>query len=102
MKKLYEFHWDCGRQGDLSGLFIAEDSDLEDLMGNEIYFGEVLGKHSEVYGTLEVTDCKVISEDESFIAKLAEVLKIESTVSGYNPFDYYDPEDEEDDDDDES
>lgn len=26
---------------------------VESVIGNEVYFGEILGKHSEVYGTLE-------------------------------------------------
>lgn len=27
MKKLYSFYWDCGRMGNLEGLFIAEESE---------------------------------------------------------------------------
>ena len=53
MKAIYQFHWDCGRMGDIAGLFVASKQDVQDAIGKEIYFGEVLGKHSEVYGTLD-------------------------------------------------
>jgi hypothetical protein len=96
MKKLYEFNWDCGRMGDLNGLFIAEEGDINNLIGEEIYFGEVLGKHSEIHGVLEEKELTVKSEDQDFISKLEDLLG--STISGYNPVDYYEPEEEEDDD----
>ena len=46
MKGLYEFYWECGRQGDLTGVFIADSESVAALLDKEIYFGEVLGKHS--------------------------------------------------------
>ena len=51
MNKLYKFHWDCGRMGNLDGVFIAEPKEIEALIGKEIHFGEVLGKHSDIQGT---------------------------------------------------
>ena len=33
-----------------------------------IYYGEISGKHSEVYGPLESYECKIISEDPNEIA----------------------------------
>ena len=87
MLKLYSFYWECGRQGDLDGLFIADSKDVEQLIGKQIYFGEVLGKHSEIYGTLEDKDLKVESEDQEKIIWLQRLLS--NTISGYNPFDYY-------------
>lgn len=53
MLKLYRFHWDCGRMGNLEGLFVAEQSEVENLLG--------------------------------------------STVSGYNPLDYFEPDEDEED-----
>lgn len=88
MKKIYEFNWDCGRMGELEGLFIAEESDIEKLIGKEIYFGEVLGKHSEIFGILEEKDLTVKSDDQDFIQKFIETMG-DSTISGYNPIDYY-------------
>jgi hypothetical protein len=31
MKKIYKFHWDCGRQGYVSGIFIADDEEVKKL-----------------------------------------------------------------------
>ena len=39
---------DFGRMGELQGLFVAEELDVQDLIGKEVYFDEVLGKHSEI------------------------------------------------------
>ncbi len=87
MKKLYEFRWDCGRMGELQGLFIADDVDIKNLMGENIYFGEVLGKHSEIEGPIEVGDITVKSDDPEFITKLIEIMG-DGTISGFNPFDF--------------
>jgi len=91
MNKIYEFHWEVGRMGDVEGLFVADDADVANLIGKEIYFGEILGKHSEVYGTLEKGDLVVKSDDPEFVEKFIEIMGY-GTVSGYNPFDYYDPD----------
>lgn len=91
MRKLYRFLWDCYRNGQLEGLFIAEEAEVEKAVGGYVYFGEVLGKHSEVDGTLEARDITVKSDDEVFVSKLAEVLlgNADATgiISGFNPLD---------------
>jgi hypothetical protein len=87
MKAIYEFYWDCGRMGDLEGLFVARKQDVDAAVGKEIYFGEVLGKHSEIYGTLEEKDLKIKTEDQDFIAKFEQVIGT-GTISGLNPLDY--------------
>jgi len=89
MKKIYKFDWDCGRMGDLSGLFIADSAEIEKLIGKEIYFGEVLGKHSEVSGTLDKDDLTVQTDDQEFIKKFEKLIGT-GTISGFNPLDYYD------------
>ena len=91
MKKLYKFYWDCGRMGELEGLFVAESDEIKELMGKEIVFGEVLGKHSEIYGHLEENDVTILSEDQDFIEKLVAIVG-GTTISGYNPIDYYEEE----------
>jgi len=35
--------------------------------GEDVYLGEIEGKHSEVYGTLEFNDWKIISENQDDI-----------------------------------
>ena len=87
MKKLYSFHWDCGRMGDVNGLFIEDSDFVDSMIGYRVYFGEILGKHSEIYGNLSEDDLEVISEDQEKIEWLAEVIG-SNTISGYNPMDY--------------
>lgn len=79
--------------GDLQGLFIADDAEIAEIIGKDIYFGEVLGKHSEISGKLEAGDMTVKSDDQVFIAKFVEIMG-GGTISGYNPLDYYDGEED--------
>lgn len=84
MKKLYKFKWDCGRQGDVEGVFVAEEEGVRDAIGKDICFGEILGKHSDIVGTLEKRDIQILSEDCRFIEQFSKIVgKI-----GYNPLDY--------------
>lgn len=92
MRKLYRFFWDCGRMGDVEGLFVATPEQIEKSLGKDVYFGEILGKHSEIYGTLEDGDLDVVSEDQEFIDKLTDLLS--ENVSGYNPLDHMEEEEE--------
>ena len=95
--RFMKFYWDCGRMGDLHGKFVVDQAEYDRLMsfvGKRIYFGEVLGKHSEVEGELGAEDLEVVTDDQTFLLKARE-LGIDLT-SGYNPLDYVDDaEDEE-------
>lgn len=83
---LVRFFWDCGRQGDVEGLFITTREELAKAFNKDVYFGEILGKHSEVYGTLLEKEFEILSEDQDFISKLEDLLG--SDISGYNPLNY--------------
>lgn len=87
VKVLVEFYWDCGRQGEVAGLFVCDKEKLESSYGKQVYFGEILGKHSDVYGTLSKEDITIKSEDQQFIATLEGIIG-SSTISGYNPLSY--------------
>jgi len=87
MLGLYQFFWDCGRSGDLDGLFIATKEQVESVMGSDVYFGEVLGKHSEIYGTLDAGDITLISDDQDKVLWLRGLMK-GNNISGFNPLDY--------------
>ena len=87
MRVIVKFFWDCGRMGDVEGIFTCEREDIENAVGKEVYFGEILGKHSEIHGTLEADDMTVLSDDQEFVAKFEESMG-SGTVSGYNPLDY--------------
>lgn len=88
MKTLYSFLLECGRMGELEGLFIA-DSEIVDKvirLNASAYFGEVLGKHSEISCDLEAFMFEVKFTDQDFIQKLEELLG--TNISGFNPLDY--------------
>ena len=94
-KLLVQFYWDCGRMGDIDGLFVSTQEELNSWYGREVYFGEVLGKHSEIYGQIDPEDFTVKSDDQEFITKIEELLG--SHLSGFYPGDYMQEEPEEED-----
>ena len=98
-KLLVQFFWDWGRMGNVDGIFVTTQEELIKFYGKKVYFGEILGEHSDVQGTLEETDITVLSDDQEFIAKFVEIVG--ENPSGYNPLDYiqFDEEEEEDEED---
>ena len=81
-QNVYSFYWDCGRQGEVEGVFKATQDEVDRAIGCSVYFGEILGKHSEVYGTIDDGEIELISDDPSVVINYQE--------SGYNPLDYID------------
>lgn len=83
---IYRLFVDCGRSGDLEGIFEATPEAVKDLIGKTVNFGEVLGKHSEVIVTFEEDEIIFLTDDEDFInkAKLYNMIP-----TGINPFDEY-------------
>ena len=94
MLKLYRFCWPQRRGGDVEGLFVEDSDVVENAIGSDVYFGEICGKHSDVYGTLDEEDLTVVSEDQEKINWLVDILG--RSISGYNPFDYIEDQDEQD------
>ena len=92
MLKLYRFCWPQRRGGDVEGLFVEDSDVVENAIGSDVYFGEICGKHSDVYGTLDEEDLTVISEDQEKVNWLVDILG--RSISGYNPFDYIEEQDE--------
>lgn len=84
MKGVYKFYWDYGRNGEVSGIFVAEDYKIKEIIGKEIYFGEILGKHSEVSNTIDEEDITLISQDPEFV----RVFEESGGSVGYNPLEY--------------
>ncbi len=87
MEKLYKFHWDCNRMGDVHGIFAATQDEVKAAIGKEVYFGEILGKHSEIYGPLEERDLTILTDDKDFIAKAKSFGMV---PMGHNPLDHID------------
>lgn len=86
MKALYRLKFDCGRQGVLEGIFIADTEDVKFLVENKvsIYFGEVLGKHSEIYGPVECQEIEEITKEQNVL----DIVEKYGLSNGYNPFEY--------------
>lgn len=91
---LYKFYWDCGRIGSVEGVFLASKGDVNSILGKEIYFGEILGKHSEIFGVIDLGDIQLITDDQDFCEKCLKFFG-DKTISGHNPIDYYEAESEE-------
>lgn len=86
--KLWKFSEDYGRCGDVEGLFIATEEEIDKfLVGKEICFGEILGKHSEVSISFEKKDFKCLNVSKSTIAELF-IASDSRSISGYNPFEH--------------
>jgi hypothetical protein len=90
MKGIYSFHWDCGRMGEVNGLFVADSADVEKAIGREVYLGEILGKHSEICGELEAEDVTLKSDDPNHV----EIFEKLGLATGHNPLSYLDDEEE--------
>lgn len=84
MKGIYKFYWDYGRDGEVSGIFVAEDHEIEEIIGKEVYFGEILGKHSNIHDRVTSEDIILISQNPEFVRLFEENI---GSV-GYNPLDY--------------
>ncbi len=86
--RLYKFDFDCGRMGNLDGIFVADDKKIKQLIKQNpsIYFGEVLGKHSEIFGDFSEMNVEKIKMDSRTVKKVSSILG--KSWSGYNLMDY--------------
>lgn len=82
MEALYKFEWST-HYGDLIGIFVTDDKLIEAIIGRKVCFGDVLGKHSEVYGIISDLDFTLLSTNPEVIAEFKKIGPI-----GYRPFDY--------------
>lgn len=87
-KGLWQFSMGFGRMGDLDSIFVARKSEIDAIIGKEVYFGEVLGKHSQVYGTVEGENFELISANPDQV----EFFETRIGSTGHNPFDYLEEE----------
>lgn len=81
---IYKFSRYFGRQGDLSGVFTATRAQIASLIGREVYFGEALGKHSDVNGVMKASDFTLVSENPEFVAMFNTL----DLATGTNPLNY--------------
>lgn len=78
---IYKFRCDVGRMGILSGIFVADKRVIAALRGKNIYFGEVLGKHSDIDIDLDDNNIILVS-DKPDIVDLFQACDLEI---GHNP-----------------
>jgi hypothetical protein len=79
--------WDAsfGRMGSLSGLFFAEEATIQELKDNEVYLGEVLGKHSGISYQIDPDDFTFYDTAPRTITDLSHVIDTDTfTLSGTN------------------
>ena len=79
---LWRFRYSC-RSGTLEGLFVATDAEVDAACKKSVYFGEALGKHSEVEIALRPEHFTRLDVDMEAAAKLTAVLG--KTLCGRNP-----------------
>jgi len=88
-KGLYRFSCDCGRMGDLDGLFVATQEEVDEVIGKEVYFGEVLGKHSEIFGVIEENEITLLTTDPLIVGTMEQYVTYRGAICGYNPVAIY-------------
>lgn len=87
MRKLWKFDWN-GCYALIGGIFKATDDEVESIIGKELYLGEVEGKHSDVYGTIERDEITLISDNPVVVEAVP--------TFGYDPVAYIRDQEQED------
>lgn len=101
---LIKFHLDYGPSGGLPGTFLVNAEGLRRLTAlietvKYVEFGEVLGKHPDVYEPVRPDDVTIIPLTDEAAAVVLTAFNATlntwgwATLSGYNPLDYASPED---------
>lgn len=84
-KFLVNYYKDCGRAGNVQGLFVTTEKEIESIVEyGSVWFGEILGKHSNIVIKFTKEDFNILTEDQVFIDRLVGYIGHE-TISGYNP-----------------
>jgi len=86
-EKIYTFEISA-RDGSIESVFPSTEEHIAWLIGKDIYFGEIWGKHSEVVLTMEPDVFTVVTDDPAVVKMFKETIG----VTGYCPFDYLDDE----------
>ena len=66
---VYRWSESFGRMGSLDGVFTAKADEVADVVGRDVHFGEVLGKHSDVSCELEEGQFALLTDDADFVEK---------------------------------
>lgn len=88
-KNIYNFFVDFGRMGEIEGVFLAESKQVAEMLieAPELYFGEVLGKHSDISVDIKAEHINLLSDDQTAVEVLEKIFG--DTISGFNPMDQW-------------
>lgn len=84
-EKLFSYSMYCGRMGSVDGIFVASQEQIDELIGSRVYFGEVLGKHSEIYGTVTEDEVTLITDEQVAVDVIKKHM---GGGTGFNPLEY--------------
>ena len=85
MQKIFKYSLNYGRMGTLEGMFFSTEEEIGKILGKEIYFGDVLGKHSNINVEFERSDFEVVEVTDDFVKTIKELGLV---PNGYNPLEY--------------
>ena len=86
---IYRFDVDYGRGFGVEGVFAASAEEVASIMGKEIYFGEICGKHSKITATPDEENLQLLTDDPVVVRAFIKF----GLASGHNPLRYAgDPE----------
>lgn len=81
---IYRFYVDYGRGFGVEAVFAATDEEVASIMGKEIYFGEICGKHSEITATPTEQNLTLLTDDQIVVEAFIKF----GFESGHNPVSY--------------
>ena len=95
MMSLWKFDVNYFRHGHIFGLFIAEESKVLQAIhsGQTVYFGEILGKYSEITYDFRDHDFVKILLSQETLQELCDAFQSTDLV-GINPLNYIGEEEE--------
>ena len=72
MKSVYRWNGYDGRDGEIKGVFVATEQEIDRAIGKDACLGEVLGKHSEVSLEIRKKDFEILAASEEVAAFVEE------------------------------
>ena len=84
--RLHRFEWNL-RGSNICGLFFADPAAVESLVGEILYMGEVIGKHSDLEWELEEDDVVAVDLDGGSLATVWN--RRQELCIGHNLLDYH-------------
>jgi hypothetical protein len=100
MLRIYSYHVDCRRMGDLEGLFVVDEHGEACLRAlieskRDVNYGEVLGKHSEIIVSVDDDELTPVDATQDEIATVLRVFGRSgcgtvAVLSGFCPLSCFD------------